>query len=192
MTVMVAFALNTEPLLQTASHARGQDRSCNRSSLRRTNSASRANLRSATYVGCVRLGTCSRDPIGYEGSEWNLFQYVGSMPTRFVDPTGLWENYYPRGPGRFPDRPRPKKPPLPPRTPPPPTFGQCFWDEYSNCSKSGCSAECDWLFISLSGGCAVGCYWVGPGFGHCMTMCQLEALGITAGCKLSCARCKRD
>ncbi len=32
---------------------------------------------------------CSRDPIGYEGSPWNLFEYVGGQPTVGLDPSGL-------------------------------------------------------------------------------------------------------
>ncbi|MBY0588589.1 RHS repeat-associated core domain-containing protein [bacterium] len=31
----------------------------------------------------------SRDPIGYEGSQWNLYEYVGGRPTISVDPEGL-------------------------------------------------------------------------------------------------------
>ncbi len=31
----------------------------------------------------------SRDPIGFEGSEWNLYEYVKGMPTRGGDPYGL-------------------------------------------------------------------------------------------------------
>ena len=31
----------------------------------------------------------NRDPIGYDGSEYNLYEYVGGMPTGFVDPNGL-------------------------------------------------------------------------------------------------------
>lgn len=30
----------------------------------------------------------SRDPIGYAGSEWNLYEYVESIPTGLTDPTG--------------------------------------------------------------------------------------------------------
>ncbi|MEZ6080741.1 MAG: hypothetical protein R3C56_35215 [Pirellulaceae bacterium] len=41
-----------------------------------------------------------------------------------------------------------------------------------------CAAECDWLFISLSGGCAVGCYWLDQDLGIGATMCQLERLGL--------------
>jgi len=31
---------------------------------------------------------CSRDPIGYEGSQWNLFEYVGGRALVAVDPNG--------------------------------------------------------------------------------------------------------
>ena len=35
------------------------------------------------------LGTfCSRDPIGYEGSKWNLYEYVGGRSLVTIDPTG--------------------------------------------------------------------------------------------------------
>jgi hypothetical protein len=36
-----------------------------------------------------RLGSCSRDPIGFEGSEWNLYEYVGGRPLVNIDPLGL-------------------------------------------------------------------------------------------------------
>jgi hypothetical protein len=35
------------------------------------------------------LGTCSKDPIGYEGSRWNLYGYVKGSPILYLDPTGL-------------------------------------------------------------------------------------------------------
>jgi uncharacterized protein RhaS with RHS repeats len=31
---------------------------------------------------------CSRDPIGYRGSEWGLYEYVGEQPLDSVDPLG--------------------------------------------------------------------------------------------------------
>lgn len=37
------------------------------------------------------IGFCSRDPIGYEGSEWNLYEYVSSNPLNLVDPFGELE-----------------------------------------------------------------------------------------------------
>ena len=30
----------------------------------------------------------TRDPLEYEGSEWNLYEYVYSNPLRYVDPSG--------------------------------------------------------------------------------------------------------
>lgn len=36
------------------------------------------------------IGTfCSRDPIGYRGSKWNLYEYVGGNPVDFVDSYGM-------------------------------------------------------------------------------------------------------
>ena len=40
---------------------------------------------------------CSRDPIGFEGSKWNVFEYVGSTPCVGVDPTGLANTRIRRG-----------------------------------------------------------------------------------------------
>jgi len=44
----------------------------------------------------------SRDPIGFEGSKWNLHEYVGSRPPSLLDPSGLYGpgmgNAYPRTP----------------------------------------------------------------------------------------------
>ena len=45
--------------------------------------------RTCTYESCTRLESCSRDPIGYEGSEWNLYEYVSSNPLESTDPFGL-------------------------------------------------------------------------------------------------------
>jgi hypothetical protein len=37
----------------------------------------------------VQSRFCSRDPIGYVGSPWNVYEYVASMPLVKQDPTGL-------------------------------------------------------------------------------------------------------
>ena len=38
----------------------------------------------------TRLGRfINRDPIGYEGNEWNLYQYVHDRPVHIIDPYGL-------------------------------------------------------------------------------------------------------
>jgi RHS repeat-associated protein len=36
----------------------------------------------------------SQDPIGFEGSPWNLYEYVGSVPSNSVDPRGLQQDQY--------------------------------------------------------------------------------------------------
>ena len=41
----------------------------------------------------------SRDPIGYEGSPWNLYQYVGSRALSHEDPSGLYGTMPGYGPG---------------------------------------------------------------------------------------------
>jgi RHS repeat-associated protein len=47
----------------------------------------------------------SRDPIGYVGSRWGLYEYVNSKVLKFVDPTGLssWWDWYYNGNGRYRD-----------------------------------------------------------------------------------------
>lgn len=42
-----------------------------------------------TYESRGRLESCSRDPIGFEGSPWGLYEYVRSRPSVLRDPTGL-------------------------------------------------------------------------------------------------------
>ena len=66
----------------------------------------------------------SRDPIGYNGSQWNLYEYVGGMPTIELDPMGL----------AIGD-------PVGPVTPLPPDSPQC--DDYG-CDEdySGANARC--------------------------------------------------
>ena len=47
--------------------------------------------RTCTYESCTRLESCTRDPIGYEGSPWNLYEFVSSSPVQNVDPSGTFE-----------------------------------------------------------------------------------------------------
>ena len=43
----------------------------------------------ATAPTTLPFESCSNDPIGYEGSKWNLFEYVnGAVPIQ-LDPSGL-------------------------------------------------------------------------------------------------------
>jgi RHS repeat-associated protein len=39
-----------------------------------------------------------RDPIGYEGSEWGVYEYLSSSPLDDLDPSGLWWYRDPDGP----------------------------------------------------------------------------------------------
>ncbi len=49
----------------------------------------------------------SRDPIGFKGSEWSLYEYVESNPLRYTDPTGMvW--WWPFGGGGGKTCPAPK------------------------------------------------------------------------------------
>ena len=87
---MVAFAEITEAYAHSPPRARGQDRrrTCGDSLRRQPNES--IEPRTTNYAGHARLGTCSRDPIGYEGSEWNLYAYCDSQPLTRLDPTGLF------------------------------------------------------------------------------------------------------
>ena len=40
------------------------------------------------YESCDGLEFFTRDPMDYEGSEWNLYEFLGSRVLRFVDPSG--------------------------------------------------------------------------------------------------------
>ncbi len=55
----------------------------------RFKSLDRTEMRLWIYENCIGLESFSRDPIGFEGSEWNLYEYVNSKPFRLVDPSGL-------------------------------------------------------------------------------------------------------
>jgi len=78
---------------------------------------------------------CSRDPIGYEGSRYGLYEYVSGMALSAVDPWGLETVVAPGGPTTTPTHhPIPRGPTyptnipkLPPRPPVPPvvTGGVC-------------------------------------------------------------------
>jgi len=40
------------------------------------------------YEGCVGLESFTRDPIGYRGSPYDLYEYVDAQPLRKTDPSG--------------------------------------------------------------------------------------------------------
>jgi len=53
--------------------------------------AKRTSKPTCTYNNRRRLESCSRDPIGYAGSAWHLYQYVSSNPGIGLDPQGLYQ-----------------------------------------------------------------------------------------------------
>jgi hypothetical protein len=68
--------------------ARGEDRSCISGASR---CSLRANLRvkrTCSYESRARLESCSRDPIGFWGSMWLLYEYVSARPLNRLDPSG--------------------------------------------------------------------------------------------------------
>jgi hypothetical protein len=73
---------------QNTSPARAKNHSCCSARRQRVSSTNCRAKRGTRKAKCIRIGSCSRDPIGYEGSLWNLYEYVGSMPVKEVDPSG--------------------------------------------------------------------------------------------------------
>ena len=51
-------------------------------------SLGRVEIWQAVYETCDGLESFTRDPIGFEGSEWGLYEFFGGMPLVDVDPTG--------------------------------------------------------------------------------------------------------
>jgi len=51
-------------------------------------SLSRVEIWLVISESCVGLESFTRDPIGYEGSKWDLYEYVNSKPLVEIDPSG--------------------------------------------------------------------------------------------------------
>ena len=69
--------------------ARGRDRSCR---AMKASCVSPTRNRVKSYprrASCTLAVTCTRDPIGFEGSKWNLYEFLGSQITSTIDPSGL-------------------------------------------------------------------------------------------------------
>ena len=88
---MVAFTENNEHHTQSVPRARGHSRTHRFLASSRSNSASRFDFRTTTSPMLVRLGSCSRDPIGFVGGIRNIFEFVSSNPLASTDPSGLQE-----------------------------------------------------------------------------------------------------
>ncbi|MDZ4850142.1 MAG: RHS repeat-associated core domain-containing protein [Pirellulaceae bacterium] len=78
----------------------------------------------------------TRDPIGYEGSEWNLYEYVSGNPLNRVDPNGLMDNPAVDGRSKNPFRDPPPRP-----SPSNSISDICKAIRASGCG--GCGANCE-------------------------------------------------
>ena len=82
---------NSKRSLRNRAHARG---AIVRTVRRRLCAALSTKCRpkhNAVHRSCTRLGTISKDPIGFAANDPNLYRYVGNGPTNATDPSGLLE-----------------------------------------------------------------------------------------------------
>jgi hypothetical protein len=93
---MVALTKKSANLPQGPLRVRAQDHRYRLGAQRCSKSISRGNLREASYDECFRLGSCSKDPIGYEDGA-NLMRANFGMA--FTDPSGLQQISPPSGGG---------------------------------------------------------------------------------------------
>jgi len=77
------------PITKNCTRARARSLGVNTRRACIKTTAKRTSKPTCIYDNRRRLESCSRDPIGFEGSRWNLFEYVGSKPLRSIDPSGL-------------------------------------------------------------------------------------------------------
>ena len=92
MKRMVAL-LDKSPLRsKTALRARGATSLFESRRATAVKSSNHIELERFTYDACDRLGSCSNDPIGFRGSRWSLYEYVGSNPVLKRDPSGKEED----------------------------------------------------------------------------------------------------
>ena len=86
---MVAL-LDKSPLTsQTALRARGATSRLESRRAIALKYRNRIELGRSTYDARRRLGSCSKEPIGYVDA-WNLYGYVANNPTEVIDPYGWW------------------------------------------------------------------------------------------------------
>ncbi|TWT55996.1 hypothetical protein CA85_47040 [Allorhodopirellula solitaria] len=77
------------PNLKNRTRARARVERCRSRRASCETTAKRTSKPACVYESCRRLESCSRDPIGYVGSEWSLYEYVSSVPIQYMDPMGL-------------------------------------------------------------------------------------------------------
>lgn len=73
---------------QHAPRARREDRSCRRATPRCVSPTNHRLKPHPKRAASARSVSRSRDPIGYEGSPWNLYEYLNGLPLLGTDPTG--------------------------------------------------------------------------------------------------------
>lgn len=107
---MVALADNAETsFLSPATRARAQSWCAHRTNRYCTITKRLSNLKHRVATARTHLGSCSKDPIGYEAGSNCLYEYCHSEPTKYIDPWG--KQILPHNPGV----PSVHFPPPPPR-----------------------------------------------------------------------------
>lgn len=86
---MVALLKPSETLPKTSPRARAHFRSCMLPASGDFKSNADGHLRGSLYGEGGQLGSCSRDPIGFEGSPWNCYEFLRGSPANELDPSGL-------------------------------------------------------------------------------------------------------
>jgi hypothetical protein len=86
---MVALTNNSATLFPSPIRVRAQDHRYRFGAKHCSKSNSRASLRESTYDECDRSESCSRDPMSYWGSPFNIYEYADGAPTNVSDPSGL-------------------------------------------------------------------------------------------------------
>ena len=118
-----SFPRRRSAFFSAASYVRSGAVRCSKSSGRRS-------LRRRIYDECDQLGSCSRDPVGYEAGSNCLYEYCHSKPYSYVDPWGK-QIYVPIPPGR-PPKPHQPTDPLNPGWPLPSDRADDPWNRNPN------------------------------------------------------------
>ena len=86
---MVAFITSPiDTLVQGATRARAPGRTCTAVPTLPCKPNSRCDLRETKLAPNTRWGSRSRDPIGYEGRQLNIYEFVDASPLVSLDPSG--------------------------------------------------------------------------------------------------------
>ncbi len=80
---------NRHRSLRNRAHARGAIVRTERRRLCAESSTNCRLKRNHSHQSCTRLGTISKDPIGFAAGDPNLYRYVENRPTTATDPSGL-------------------------------------------------------------------------------------------------------